>query len=77
MDPIIRICKNIPGQRPGSNFRRLRHIPIESCRRQPDQQWLLTESTGLESTLRLHAIDCELALTEVYGKVELQNEADG
>jgi len=55
----------------------LRHVPIESCRRQPDQQWLLTESTGLESTLRLHAIDCELALTEVYGKVELQNEADG
>ena len=54
------------------------HRPhVESYRRQPDQQWLLTESTGLESTLRLHSIDCELALMEVYDKVELQNEAGG
>lgn len=54
------------------------HRPhIESYRRQSDQQWLLMESTGLESTLRLQSIDCELALTEVYDKVELQNEAGG
>ena len=44
---------------------------IESYRRQPDQQWLLTECSGLEATLRLQSIDCDLALAEIYAKVEL------
>ena len=43
---------------------------IESWRRQPNQQWLLTESNGLDSVLRLDAIDCDLALAEIYDKVE-------
>ena len=48
------------------------HRPhVESYRRQPDQQWLLTECSGLDGTLRLHSIDCELALAEIYDKVEL------
>lgn len=42
----------------------------ESYRRQPDQQWLFTESRGLESTLKLCSIDCDLALAEIYDKVE-------
>ena len=46
---------------------------VDSYRRQPDQQWLLTECDGLDSQLRLQAIDCELALAEVYDKVELQD----
>ena len=50
------------------------HRPhVESYRRQPDQRWVLTESDGLESSLRLDAIDCELALAEIYDKVELQS----
>ena len=44
---------------------------IESYRRQPDQQWLLTECSGLDATLRLQSIDCDLALAEIYAKVEL------
>lgn len=53
------------------------HRPhIESYRRQPDQQWLLTESTGLESTFRLESIDCELALAEVYDKIEFSDTDD-
>ncbi|MCC6135663.1 MAG: hypothetical protein LM550_01360 [Candidatus Contendobacter sp.] len=43
---------------------------IESWRRQPNQQWLLTESNGLDSVLRLDAIGCDLAPAEIYDKVE-------
>ena len=53
------------------------HRPhIESYRRQLDQQWLLTESTGLDSVFRLDSIDCELALAEVYDKIEFSNADD-
>ena len=47
------------------------HPHIESYRRQADQGWLLAECAGLESVFRLQSIDCELALAEVYDKVEL------
>jgi len=51
------------------------HRPhVESYRRQPDQRWVLTESDGLESSLRLDAIDCELALAEIYDKVEFAGD---
>jgi Uma2 family endonuclease len=47
------------------------HRPhVESYRRQPEQRWVLTESDGLDGSLRLDAIDCELALAEIYDKVE-------
>ena len=48
---------------------------VESYRRQPDQHWLLTESHGIESTLRLRSIDGDLALAEVYDKVEFPRNA--
>ena len=52
------------------------HRPhVESYRRQPDHQWLLTECNGLDGTLRLQSIDCELALAEVYDKVEVSEDA--
>lgn len=52
------------------------HRPhVESYRRQPDQCWVLTESDGLGSRLRLDAIDRELALAEIYDKVELSGAA--
>ncbi len=49
------------------------HPHIESYRRQSqsDQGWLLTECSGLASVFRLQSIDCQLALVEVYDKVEL------
>jgi Uma2 family endonuclease len=52
------------------------HRPhVESFRRQPDQHWLLTECSGLDGMLRLQSIDCELALAEVYAKVEVSEDA--
>jgi Uma2 family endonuclease len=54
------------------------HRPhVESFRRQPDQQWLLTECSGLDATLRLQSIDCDLALAEIYAKVELSEDSAG
>ena len=50
---------------------------IESYRRQPDHQWLLTECSGLEATLRLQSIECDLALAEVYDKVEVSEDFAG
>ncbi|HHW75982.1 MAG TPA: Uma2 family endonuclease [Xanthomonadaceae bacterium] len=50
------------------------HQPhVESYRRQTDHHWLLTECSGLDGALRLESIDCELALAEIYDKVELQS----
>lgn len=46
---------------------------IESYRRQADQQWLLTECSEPDGTLRLPSIDCALALAEIYDKVEFPN----
>lgn len=48
------------------------HSHVESYQRQSEQQWLLTECSGLDGTLRLHSIDCDLALAEIYAKVDLQ-----
>jgi Uma2 family endonuclease len=47
------------------------HRPhVESYRRQPDQRWVFAESDGLDDSLPLDAIDCKLALAEIYDKVE-------
>jgi Uma2 family endonuclease len=43
---------------------------IERYVRQADNKWLLEEVNGVESTMRLEAIDCELRLAEVYDRVE-------
>lgn len=48
---------------------------IESYRRQADQQWLLTETAGLNGIIRLCAIECQLALAEIYDKVEFSDTA--
>jgi Uma2 family endonuclease len=45
---------------------------IEYYQRQANDQWLLTEINGLESRLHLSAIDCDLALAEVYDKVQIE-----
>jgi len=44
---------------------------IEYYSRQPENQWLLSEITGLQNTVKLATIGCELVLAEVYDKVEI------
>ncbi|MBM4254931.1 MAG: Uma2 family endonuclease [Deltaproteobacteria bacterium] len=44
---------------------------VEHFVRQPDNRWLLAETNKIEDALHLSSIDCTLALTEVYDKVEL------
>ena len=38
--------------------------------RQPDKRWLLAEANRLEDTIYLPSIACDLALAEVYDKVD-------
>lgn len=42
---------------------------IEHYLRQDDEAWLYTKAAGLEESLKLPSIDCELALRDVYDKV--------
>ncbi len=42
---------------------------IDHFVRQDDGQWLLTDATGLEATLVLPSVGCQLALADVYEKV--------
>ena len=47
---------------------------IEHYIRQPDNRWLLAEADSLGDTVQLPSIDCQLALVEVYDKVEIVGE---
>ena len=47
---------------------------IEHYRRQPDNQWLLSESDNVQDTIHLPSIDCHLAVADVYDKVEVEAE---
>jgi Uma2 family endonuclease len=40
-------------------------------------QWVLTEISGLEGVLRLASIQCEVALKDIYDKVNLQKGGPG
>ncbi|HEX3035918.1 MAG TPA: Uma2 family endonuclease, partial [Thermodesulfobacteriota bacterium] len=42
--------------------------------RQPNNQWLLSEAGNLQATVQLPSISCNLALTEVYDKVDIGTE---
>jgi Uma2 family endonuclease len=42
---------------------------IEHFVRQPDNQWLLSETNDLKAVIRLPSIECELSLAETYRKV--------
>ena len=44
---------------------------VEHYVRQPDNQWLLSETSDLQDTVALPAINCTLVLAEVYDKVEI------
>lgn len=45
---------------------------VEVYTRQPNQQWMLSEASGVAATIDLPAINCRLALAEVYEKVVLK-----
>jgi Uma2 family endonuclease len=47
---------------------------IEHYIRQADNRWLLAEADSLRDTVQLPSIDCQLALVEVYDKVEIVGE---
>jgi Uma2 family endonuclease len=47
-------------------------VRVERYTRQGDD-WLLTELSNLDDTLRLESIGCAVALHEIYAKVELAN----
>ena len=44
---------------------------VEHYVRQPDNQWLLSETDDVHQTMALPAIECTLALGEVYDKVDI------
>ena len=48
---------------------------VEHYARQPDGRWLLTEADGPESAIHLASIACDLALADVYEKVDFEDEA--
>jgi Uma2 family endonuclease len=44
---------------------------LEQYVKQADGRWLLSEFKGLEATVKLASIECNLQLTEVYDRVVL------
>lgn len=44
---------------------------IEQYTRQPDNHWILTETSSLEGVVELPSIECSLPLSDVYRKVAL------
>lgn len=44
---------------------------IEHYVRQPDNQWLLAETDNWQDTLQLPAINCHLAMADIYDKVKI------
>jgi Uma2 family endonuclease len=46
-------------------------VHVEHYLRQPDRQWLLSETDDLHHTVHVPAIGCELAVAEIYDKVDL------
>ncbi len=49
------------------------HCHLMHYHRQPHNAWLLTETRDIAGVVPLPSINCTLALTEVYAKVELDN----
>lgn len=50
------------------------HAQVERFARNEQGQWLLSEASGLEATMQLPTIDCQLPLADLYAKVEFPSE---
>jgi Uma2 family endonuclease len=50
---------------------------VEIFRRQPSGEWLLSEAAGLEATCRFDSAGCQIALSEIYHRVEFGAEEPG
>ena len=48
---------------------------IEIFRRQPSNEWLLAEYTGMEATCRFDSVGCAIPLAEIYDKIEFEESA--
>jgi len=48
-------------------------LHLEHFVRQPDNQWLLSEADDLEAVIDLASINCQLAITDIYDKVEIES----
>ena len=48
---------------------------IEHFLRQKDNSWSLYTYIGLDKTLKIKSVNCSLALSEVYDRVEFSDEA--
>lgn len=44
---------------------------VEHYSRQPDNQWLLSETDEIQKTIHLPSIECDLALADIYDKVKI------
>jgi Uma2 family endonuclease len=44
---------------------------VEHYVRQPDNRWLLSETDDIQTTIHLSSIECDLALVDIYDKVEV------
>jgi Uma2 family endonuclease len=44
---------------------------VEHYIRQPDNQWLLSETEEVKDTVSLPSVKCQLALADIYDKVEI------
>jgi Uma2 family endonuclease len=44
---------------------------VEHYVRQPDNRWLLSETDDVRATIHLSSIECDLALADIYDKVEV------
>jgi Uma2 family endonuclease len=50
---------------------------VEIFRRQPSGEWLLSEAAGLEAICRFDSAGCQIALSEVYHRIEFGAEEPG
>jgi hypothetical protein len=49
---------------------------IQSWYKEDDQLWRISSAFGLDKTLPLYSLDCELALIDIYKRVKSLGEQD-
>jgi hypothetical protein len=47
---------------------------VETFRRQPSGDWLLSESAGMAATCRFDSVGCTVAVKDIYDKVTFGGE---